>query len=95
MRTPSDSRPHAVGLRGLFDWQSVVVKGPFSPHGSRFATWDPYRAIAALRRLLPSAFTEDDPTPHRDIIFGIHASEIVGRSSISRIALAEPVAVLV
>src|SRR5687767_1437716 len=27
-------------VRGLFDWESVVVKGAFSPQGSPFATWD-------------------------------------------------------
>lgn len=70
-------------VTGMFDWQSVVAKGPFSPHGSRFATWDYDRAVAALRRLLPATLTPDDPTPHRDIVFGVHASEIYGRSSSS------------
>ncbi len=68
-------------VRGLFDWQSVVVKGPFSPRHSPFATWDFGRALTALRRLVPSTLTDDDPTPHRDIVFGVHASEISGRSS--------------
>ncbi|MDQ6887645.1 MAG: pyridoxamine 5'-phosphate oxidase family protein [Gemmatimonadota bacterium] len=69
-------------VRGLFDWTSVVVKGPFSPRGSPSATWDYDRAVAALRRLLPSAFTDDDPTPSRDIVFGVHAAEISGRCSV-------------
>jgi nitroimidazol reductase NimA-like FMN-containing flavoprotein (pyridoxamine 5'-phosphate oxidase superfamily) len=68
-------------VRGLFDWDSVVVKGPFSPRGSQYATWDYDRALAALRRLLPSTLTDADPTPHRDIVFGVHASEISGRGS--------------
>jgi hypothetical protein len=70
-------------VSGLFDWMSVVVKGPFCPHGSPFATWDYDRAVAALRRLLPSTLTDDDPTPHRNIVFGVHASEISGRCSVS------------
>lgn len=70
-------------VRGLFDWESVVVKGPFSPRNSPQATWDYDRAVAALRSLLPSALTDDDPTPHRDIVFGVHASEISGRCSVS------------
>jgi nitroimidazol reductase NimA-like FMN-containing flavoprotein (pyridoxamine 5'-phosphate oxidase superfamily) len=70
-------------VHGLFDWQSVVVKGPFSTQGSRFAGWDVDRAVAALRRLVPGALTADDPTPHRDIVFGIHASEISGKGSVS------------
>jgi hypothetical protein len=68
-------------VRGMLDWESVVVKGPFSPRHSPFAGWDYDLAIAALRELLPSVLTDDDPTPHRDIVFGIHASEISGRSS--------------
>ena len=70
-------------VRGFFDWESVVVKGPFSPRGSPFASWDYDRALAALRTLLPSTLTDADPTPHRDIVFGVHASEISGRASVS------------
>jgi nitroimidazol reductase NimA-like FMN-containing flavoprotein (pyridoxamine 5'-phosphate oxidase superfamily) len=70
-------------VRGMFDWQSVVVKGPFSPRDSQFAGWDYDRALAALRRLLPATLTADDPTPHRDVVFGVHASEITGRCSVS------------
>jgi Pyridoxamine 5'-phosphate oxidase len=68
-------------VRSMFDWDSVVVKGPFTPSGSPFASWDYERALAALRRLLPATFTPDDPMPQRDILFGVHASEIHGRSS--------------
>ena len=74
-------------VHGMFDWESVVVKGPFSPRNSPFAAWDYDRAVAALRRLLPSTLTDDDPTPHRDIVFGVHASEITGRCSVSNGAL--------
>jgi nitroimidazol reductase NimA-like FMN-containing flavoprotein (pyridoxamine 5'-phosphate oxidase superfamily) len=68
-------------VHGMFDWESVVVKGPFSTAHSPFAGWDYELAIAALRQLLPTILTDDDPTPHRDIVFGIHASEISGRAS--------------
>lgn len=70
-------------VRGLFDWASVVVKGPFSPQDSPFASWSYDDAVAALRCLVPAALTPDDPLPHRDIVFGIHASEISGRCSVS------------
>ena len=70
-------------VRGLFDWESVVVKGPFSPQHSPLAGWSYDRAVSALRRLVPGTFTEDDPTPHRDVVFGVHASEITGRRSTS------------
>ena len=66
-------------VRGLFDWESVVIKGPFSPQQSPYANWDYDRAVAALRRLLPATLTDHDPAPHRDVVFGIHASEISGR----------------
>jgi hypothetical protein len=64
-----------------------VVKGPFSARHSPFANWDYDRALVALRRLLPSTLSDDDPTPHRDIVFGVHASEIFGRCSTSSHAL--------
>jgi uncharacterized protein len=70
-------------VRGLFDWESVVVKGPFSPQNSPMASWDYGRALAALRTLSPQMLTVDDPTPHRDVVFGIHATEISGRCSTS------------
>jgi hypothetical protein len=70
-------------VHGMFDWQSVVVKGPFSSRNSPTASWDYDCAVAALRRLLPSTFTAEDPTPHRDIVFGVHATEISGRCSVS------------
>ena len=46
------------------------------------------RVVAALRRLLPSTLTEDDPTPSRNVVFGVHASEISGRCSVSGETLA-------
>lgn len=70
-------------VRGLCDWESVVVKGPFSPQNSPMASWNYSAALAALRSLQPSTFTVDDPTPYRDVVFAIHASEISGRCSVS------------
>ena len=40
-------------------------------------------ALAALRTLDPRVLTDTDPSPHRDIVFGIHASEMSGRCSVS------------
>jgi nitroimidazol reductase NimA-like FMN-containing flavoprotein (pyridoxamine 5'-phosphate oxidase superfamily) len=76
-------------VRGLFDWKSVVVKGPFSPQNSPTASWDYGRALTALRSLSPTAFMVGDPTPHRDVVFGIHATEISGRCSVSSAPLQE------
>ena len=66
-------------VRGMWDWESVVVKGPFTLKDSPGAGWDHDRAVAALRDLLPTALTVYDPTPHRDTVFAIHLSEISGR----------------
>jgi nitroimidazol reductase NimA-like FMN-containing flavoprotein (pyridoxamine 5'-phosphate oxidase superfamily) len=68
-------------VHGMYEWTSVVVKGPFTPRDRTMDSWDYDRALAAFRRLQPSALTRDDPAPHRDVVFGIHASEITGRSS--------------
>jgi nitroimidazol reductase NimA-like FMN-containing flavoprotein (pyridoxamine 5'-phosphate oxidase superfamily) len=79
-------------VAGMWDWSSVVVKGPLSVAGSAGATWDHDVAVAALRRLLPVALTVYDPTPARDVVFAIHVSEISGRCSISNGAFeGEPV----
>ena len=69
--------------QGLFDWQSVVVKGPFMPFDPAVNPEDHCRALAALRRLIPGTLTDDDPSPHRDVVFGVHASDILGRCSVS------------
>jgi nitroimidazol reductase NimA-like FMN-containing flavoprotein (pyridoxamine 5'-phosphate oxidase superfamily) len=69
--------------RGLFDWQSVVVKGPFMPFDPAVNPEDYVRALAALRRLIPGTLTDEDPSPHRDIVFGVHATDILGRCSVS------------
>ena len=70
-------------VHGLFDWASVVVKGAFTSQQTVYPGWDADQAVAALQKLVPEAFTDDDPTPHRDVVFGIHVSEISGRSSVS------------
>ena len=74
-------------VRGLFDWQSVVARGPFSALNSPLGIAVDYaRAVTALRRLLPEALTTEDPTPHRNVVFGIRPLEIDGRSSASRVS---------
>ena len=68
-------------VRDLFHWQSVVVKGPFSALNSALGESEKYdRAVTALRKLVPAALTDADPVPERNIVFGIHANEIVGRT---------------
>jgi nitroimidazol reductase NimA-like FMN-containing flavoprotein (pyridoxamine 5'-phosphate oxidase superfamily) len=69
-------------VRAFFDWESVVVRGRLQllddgPHdGARVRH---AAAIEALRTLVPSAFTDDDPTPGRDIVCAIYVDEVEGR----------------
>jgi hypothetical protein len=37
--------------------------------------------VAIVRRLVPEAFTTDDPLPERAILFRIHVDEITGRAA--------------
>jgi nitroimidazol reductase NimA-like FMN-containing flavoprotein (pyridoxamine 5'-phosphate oxidase superfamily) len=68
----------------LFEWRSVVVRGPFYliepgnvPSEQRIYA----RAVSLIRRLAPSALTGSDPVPFRDQLFRIRAIEISGRTS--------------
>jgi nitroimidazol reductase NimA-like FMN-containing flavoprotein (pyridoxamine 5'-phosphate oxidase superfamily) len=74
-------------VEALFSWRSVVVRGRVEfpdPEGSaqdqeRFA-----RGVEAFRSLVPDAFSEADPTPDRDLIFMLPASELNGRAAVVR-----------
>lgn len=67
-------------VEDLFDWQSVIVKGPITAFNSALGESDKYeQALAAIRRLVPNALREGDPAPERDVVFGIYASERTGR----------------
>lgn len=71
-------------IRDRFDWSSVVVKGTFSILDPKVGSLHTYqRAIALLRTLVPGSFSKADPVSHRDIIFGIFAREITGRTALS------------
>jgi uncharacterized protein len=67
-----------------FDWQSVVVHGTiYFPDPSRGAREQKEfdDAIGVLRTIDAGAFTERDLTPHRSMVFRIHAGEIIGRQA--------------
>ena len=71
-------------VRGLFDWETVVVKGPFyALNASLYKSENFERALAALRHLIPETLTDDDPTPERDVVFGVHVSRIEGRLAVT------------
>jgi nitroimidazol reductase NimA-like FMN-containing flavoprotein (pyridoxamine 5'-phosphate oxidase superfamily) len=69
-------------VRDIFDWDSVVVKGTFYILDPEEGSPDTYRRAQKLvQKLVPGTFTARDPTPHRDILFGIFIHEISGRSA--------------
>ena len=68
----------------LFDWRSVVVRGGLyllRAEGSDTERERYAQGVAAVRRLIPAAFTPDDPTPERAILFRIHVDELNGRAA--------------
>lgn len=68
----------------LFEWRSVVVKGGLyllRPEGSDVERERYTQGIAAVRRLVPEAFTPDDPLPERAVLFRIHVDELHGRAA--------------
>jgi nitroimidazol reductase NimA-like FMN-containing flavoprotein (pyridoxamine 5'-phosphate oxidase superfamily) len=67
---------------GLFDWKSVVVRGTLTllrPRGSSDERRAYAAAVEAYRSLVPAAFTREDPTPYRGIMFAIRPIEVTGR----------------
>ena len=69
-------------VRDLFDWSSVVVKGTFYLLDPEIGSPDTYRrAEQLLGALVPGTFSAKDPTPHRDVVFGIFIREISGRTA--------------
>jgi nitroimidazol reductase NimA-like FMN-containing flavoprotein (pyridoxamine 5'-phosphate oxidase superfamily) len=72
---------------GLFDWRSVVVRGAVTvlrAHGPEAQRRDYRTALAAFQTLVPSAFTEQDPTPSRTVVFAITPLSITGRQASTR-----------
>jgi uncharacterized protein len=69
-------------VRGLFDWDSVVVKGHLELLDPELASEDAYEeGLRLMKALVPGTFTDHDPVPHRLILFRVHMSEITGRSA--------------
>jgi nitroimidazol reductase NimA-like FMN-containing flavoprotein (pyridoxamine 5'-phosphate oxidase superfamily) len=69
-------------VHDLFDWSSVVVKGTFYLLDPEIGSPDTYqRAARLLSKLVPGTFSDDDPAPQRDIVFGIFVHEITGRAA--------------
>lgn len=69
-------------VRGLFDWDSVVVKGSFQILDPELGSPDAYvRGVHLLRDFVPHALSADDPAPSRLVLFRIHIDDVTGRSA--------------
>ena len=71
-------------VRGRFDWRSVVARGTIyflEAEGVERRAYE--SALAVLRSFDSEAMTDADATPHRQILFRIHADEIIGRRASS------------
>jgi uncharacterized protein len=71
-------------IRGLFDWESVVVQGRFERLGAERTKSDSdaaERAVERLRTLVPDTFAKDDPVSFRTVLFQIHVLEMTGRAA--------------
>ena len=79
--------------RALFDWESVVVHGrvefPDPADGPRERELHA-KAVTAFRTLVPAAFTAEDPTPARTLVFAISVQELSGRAASPPAAPSEP-----
>lgn len=71
-------------VEALFSWRSVVVHGrvefPTAERGPR-EQQKLEEARQAFQSLLPTAFTEDDPTPYRDVVFAMAVDDMTGRGA--------------
>lgn len=71
-------------IASVFDWRSVVVKGALhllAPVDAEPMHGEWEHAVSLLRRIVPSAFTADDPVPGRAIVFRILPEQITGRAA--------------
>lgn len=74
-------------VKGLLDWQSVVVHGAVyipDPEGSPRDRAVYETSLTLLRQLIPQAMERDDPTPWRDVVVRLHLDEVTGRASSTR-----------
>lgn len=72
-------------VEGLFQWRSVVVRGGFytvSPEGAEWERDEWRHGVELLRGLVPGTFTDDDPMPHRTVLFRIAVQEVTGREAL-------------
>lgn len=69
-------------IDGPFDWRSVVAHGTIyalSAEGGPVDRREFQRAVKALRRVMPSTLTLQDPVPQRETVYGLHIQRLEGR----------------
>ena len=72
-------------IQGPFDWRSVVVQGTIYVV-ERDGSAAEQRAVDAIKSVMPQAFSEKDPAPDRQIIYGLHMHDVAGRMAQSNAA---------
>lgn len=80
-------------IEGLYDWQSVIVRGVVDipdPEGSPSDVSAFESTLGLIRELVPHALDPDDPTPERQVLFRIYAEEVTGRMSTMQVRQASP-----
>ena len=71
-------------VQGLFDWQSVVIRGTLyviDPNAGERDREAHARAVEILRTLDPAVLTHEDSAPERHTVFQIFADEVTGRAA--------------
>lgn len=69
----------------LHEWRSVVVHGRVvfpDPDGTPDEQAQYAHGISVFQTLIPSAFTDADPTPTRELVAVLHINDITGRAAI-------------
>jgi nitroimidazol reductase NimA-like FMN-containing flavoprotein (pyridoxamine 5'-phosphate oxidase superfamily) len=72
-------------VRDTFEWTSVLIHGSFhrlDADSPLYNAADEAHAVRLLRRIIPGAFTAEDPTPSRTVTFRIAVGETTGRMAI-------------
>jgi uncharacterized protein len=69
-------------VQSLFSWRSVVVHGRVefpNPDGAPMEQAQYAAGVEVFQSLIPTAFTERDPTPERSLLFRLPVAEMTGR----------------
>jgi len=73
-------------VRGPLDWRSVVAHGTIhilDANGAPIERRARAKAVRAIRSVAPAAMGPMDPTPERQIVYGMHIIDMEGRMASS------------